>query len=163
MGFFGVVVKPGELEAIEVPDGWRLQLCSAVLQPLSSKKSPTVSLVPMSPHKLLLIRAELIAIKDPSRSCCAIFWLQLLGVILAAYQDQRHHSPGRAGKKSATQADDGVASSVGHQWRPWSTADCSCFGYSLAASGCWSWDAYLRRARWTIFRSLFNLIGCSTC
>lgn len=33
MGFFGVVLKPGEAEAVEVPPGWCLQLCTAALEP----------------------------------------------------------------------------------------------------------------------------------
>eukprot|EP00903_Cladosiphon_okamuranus_P018106 g16663.t1 len=36
MGFFGMVLKPGQKEAVEVPPGWCLQLCTAALEP--SKK-----------------------------------------------------------------------------------------------------------------------------
>lgn len=38
MGFFGLVLKPGQKEAVEVPEGWILQLCSAALEPPSTKK-----------------------------------------------------------------------------------------------------------------------------
>ena len=33
MGFFGMVLKPGQKEAVEVPPGWCLQLCTAALEP----------------------------------------------------------------------------------------------------------------------------------
>ena len=33
MGFFGMRLEPGEKEAVEVPPGWRLQLCTAALEP----------------------------------------------------------------------------------------------------------------------------------
>lgn len=38
MGFFGVALKPGQKEAVEVPEGWILQLCSAALEPPPMKK-----------------------------------------------------------------------------------------------------------------------------
>lgn len=37
MGFFGMVLKPGKKEAVEVPPGWCLQLCTAALEPAMVK------------------------------------------------------------------------------------------------------------------------------
>lgn len=38
MGFFGMVLKPGQKEAVEVPPGWCLQLCTAALEPAKAGK-----------------------------------------------------------------------------------------------------------------------------
>lgn len=39
MGFFGMVLKPGQKEAVEVPPGWCLQLCTAAIAPGTQKVS----------------------------------------------------------------------------------------------------------------------------
>ncbi|CAN0441706.1 unnamed protein product, partial [Ectocarpus sp. 12 AP-2014] len=40
MGFFGMVLKPGHKEAVEVPPGWCLQLCTAALEPAKAGVKP---------------------------------------------------------------------------------------------------------------------------
>ncbi|CAM9856878.1 unnamed protein product [Scytosiphon promiscuus] len=40
MGFFGMKLKPGQKEAVEVPPGWCLQLCTAALEPAKAGKKP---------------------------------------------------------------------------------------------------------------------------
>lgn len=39
MGFFGMLLKPGQKEAVEVPPGWCLQLCTAAIEPGTQKVS----------------------------------------------------------------------------------------------------------------------------
>ncbi|CAM9587443.1 unnamed protein product [Ectocarpus fasciculatus] len=40
MGFFGMVLKPGQKESVEVPQGWCLQLCTAALEPAKAGVKP---------------------------------------------------------------------------------------------------------------------------